>query len=200
MKLIRYNCLLVMTFFVAFSILGQDISEVEKTHNDLRTLKTNMESALNKGDLDGLLKFVHKDVVFTAMNAEVAKGPEGIKQYFQKMMSGPKRIVESVQVKVDVDELTTLYGGDTGVAYGSSIDSYKLTDGLEFKVKSRWTSTLVKENGNWLVASFHSSADVFNNPVLDKSKSLAYWIGALAAGFCFVLGIFIGWVMRGKKN
>lgn len=189
-----------MLFLTAFSLWGQGLTDVEKTHNELRVLKANMENALNRGDLDGLLKFVHKNVVFTGMNAEVAKGPEGIKEYFNKMMHGKNKIVSSIQVKANVDELTTLYGGDTGVAYGSSMDSYKLTDGLEFKVKSRWTSTLVKENGKWLVASFHSSADVFDNPVLDKSKSLAYWMGSLIAGFCFVLGIFIGYVVRGKKN
>lgn len=195
MKFIKY-----MLFLTAFSLWGQGLTDVEKTHNELRVLKANMENALNRGDLDGLLKFVHKNVVFTGMNAEVAKGPEGIKEYFNKMMHGKNKIVSSIQVKANVDELTTLYGGDTGVAYGSSMDSYKLTDGLEFKVKSRWTSTLVKENGKWLVASFHSSADVFDNPVLDKSKSLAYWMGSLIAGFCFVLGIFIGYVVRGKKN
>src|SRR5262249_31638715 len=106
-------------------------------HDELRALKRGAEEAFNKGDIDGLLaNYVDKNVIATWQNAEVNNGHKAIKDFYQRMMVGPNHIVDSLQTKIDVDELAHLYGSDTATALGDMTQHYKLTDGKEFDLKS----------------------------------------------------------------
>jgi uncharacterized protein (TIGR02246 family) len=168
----------------------------EATHNALRQLKTTMETALNKRDLDTIVANVHPSVVFTTMNGDVCRGPQQIRAYFDKMLRAPGHIVKDVKVSFEVDELTTLYGGDTGVAYGSSKDHYELTDGKTFDINGRWTCTMVKNGDRWVVAAFHYSADVFRNPIVDRLKAAIWQIGIGALILGLIVGILMGRLIR----
>src|SRR5207247_7204285 len=97
------------------------------------------------------------------------RGTDNVRAYYEKMMKGDQRVVTSVQIKPVVDELSIIYGGDTAIAFGSSDDHFQLRRGLEFEVHNRWTATLVKENGQWLIAAFHASASLFDNPLLSAT-------------------------------
>lgn len=164
----------------------------EASHKALREMRDAMVNALNKGDMDALLPHIHKNIVFTAMNGEVCRGQDALRAYFNRMMKDPGHIVESLHVNPTVDRLTDLYSGTTGVAYGSSMDRYKLTSGQEFDVNARWSATMVKEDGNWQIASFQSAANIFDNPLLNKAKSSLYY-GAGGAGLVgLILGLLIG--------
>ena len=166
------------------------------THNALRQLKATMEKALNERDLNAIVANVDPNVVFTTMNGDVCRGPQQIRAYFDKMLNAPGHIVKDVKVAFDVDQLTTLYGGDTGVAYGSSNDHYVLTDGKTFDIRSRWTCTMVKNGDRWVIAAFHYSANVFDNPILDRYER-AVWQAGIAAGLVSLLiGFGIGWLLR----
>ena len=170
---------------------GEDTMDVEAIHDALRSVRDRAVAALNGSDVDALLALAHDEVVFTAMNAEVARGKDAIRAYFDKMMVGPDRIVESMTTEIKVDTLSILHGDDTAIAYGSSHDRYRLTDGLELEVDARWTSTLVRVGDDWLIASFHSSVNVFDNPLLAASRRLLYWVG----GAALALGLVAGWLI-----
>src|SRR6266851_10052103 len=129
---------------------------------------------------------------WSAMLTAAETGPHELRAYFNRMMKDPGHIVESLHVNPTVDRLTDLYGGTSGVAYGSSVDHYKMTNGQEFDVNARWSATMVKENGAWQIASFQSAANIFDNPLLNKAKRVIYW-GAGGAGLIgLVLGLLIG--------
>lgn len=164
----------------------------EATHNQLRAMRDGLLDAINKGDIERQLTYLHPNIVVTALNGEVSRGHEGVRAYFLKMTQGPKRVVESFHADVTVDELTILYGGDTGISFGSAVQSYKLTDGLNLEVKTRWTATLVKENDRWLVASLHASANLFDNPLLTMAKRTAYWAGGIALFVGLIAGLLLG--------
>ena len=95
----------------------------DPAHNELRKLRADMEDALNKGDLDGLLAHVDDTIVFTAMNAQTGHGKQGIRDYFNKMMTGDKRIVQSVKMDFVPDGLSVFYGPDVAVSSGSACTS-----------------------------------------------------------------------------
>jgi len=42
---------------------------------------------------------------------------EGVRDYWNTMMTGPDRVVAGFRMDLTVDELTILYGGDTGLAH-----------------------------------------------------------------------------------
>lgn len=185
-----------LVLFLPWSLRAQEsagggAAEVEATHQALRAIKNDMEQALNVQDLDKLLSHLHPNVVFTTMNNDVRVGKDAIRAYYDQMMKGPDRIVQKLDAKFEVDELTRLYG-NTGVAQGSSADHYVLTDGTDITVHSRWTCTLVKEGDRWLIAAFHYSTNVFDNPVLDMVKRAALVYGGIAVVAMLLAGIFVG--------
>jgi ketosteroid isomerase-like protein len=171
----------------------------DPAHEELRELRKELTEAINQNDLDGLLQHLDDDVVVTWQNAEVSRKPAGVRAYYERMMHGPNRIVESIHIDPTVDELTHLYG-DTGIAFGSSHDHYKLTDGMDFEVESRWSATVVKKKGKWLIASFHASANMFDNPILRIAvRKVIMWTALITAGISLLVGFLGGWLLKRKR-
>jgi uncharacterized protein (TIGR02246 family) len=195
------GCVALLLSFLAGPVLAQEAAapaDVEATHNALRALKQDMEDALNKQDVDRLLSHLHPDVVFTTMNNDVRVGKESIRAYYDEMMRGPNKVVEKVTAKFEVDDLTRLYG-TTGIARGSSKDHYVLTDGTDIVIDSRWTCTMVREGDRWLIAAFHYSTNVFDNPLLTKLKDYGSVLLAIATLGALLAGFVIGRTVRRKK-
>lgn len=171
-----------------------------EVHDALRQLKTTMEKALNERDLDTIVANVDPNVLFTTMNGDICRGPDEIRAYFRKMLEGPGRIVKNVKVTFEVDALTTLYGGDTGVATGTSKDHYELTNGKTFDINGRWTCTMVRSGDRWVIAAFHYSTDVFRNPIVDGYRK-GIWMAGIAAGvIALVIGAFVGWMIGRRPS
>jgi uncharacterized protein (TIGR02246 family) len=182
---------------MVFAILPLHAQEPDaEIHNALRQLKATMEKALNERDLDTLVAHVDPNVVFTTMNGDVARGPAQIRAYFHKMLTAPGHIVKDVKVSFDVDALTTLYGGDTGIALGSSKDHYELTNGDTFDINGRWTCTMVKSGDRWVIAAFHYSADVFRNPVVDRWRKAVWMVGIGAGLAALIAGLLLGRMLK----
>jgi len=189
---------MLVLLLLTFPIAAQEPDAA--THNALRQLKAAMEKALNERDLNAIVANVDPNVVFTTMNGDVCRGPEQIRAYFDKMLNAPGHIVKDVKVSFDVDQLTTLYGGDTGVAYGSSNDHYVLTDGKTFDIRGRWTCTMVKNGDRWVIAAFHYSANVFDNPILDRYKRVIWQAGSAAGLVALLIGLGIGLAMGRRQR
>ena len=161
-------------------------------HDELRALANEMEDALNKRDLDRLLANVDDDLVFTAMNAEAGYGKEHVRNYFNRMLNGPDKVVENIKVDFVPDKLSVFYGPDVAVSAGNAASHYELANGMKFDVTARWTGTLVRKDGRWLVASFHYSTNMFDNPVLTMQRKYLITGGAGGALVLGLLGFFIG--------
>lgn len=159
----------------------------DPAHNELRAVRDSMIKAVNEQDLDRLLSQLHPNVVVTWLNGEVSRGPGEVGAYYNRMMTGPNRIVQSVRVNPIVDRLSDLYG-DSAVAYGSSNDHFELTAGMKFDVKSRWSATMVKQGGRWLLVNFHASTNLFDNELLHMTTRAMYW----STGIVAVVGIGLG--------
>ncbi len=185
--------LLLGLFVVCLSVSAQaPQGGDEAMHKALRAMRDAVVGALNKGDMESLLPHLHKNIVFAAMNGEVCHGHDALRAYFNRMMKDPGHIVESLSINPTVDNLTDIYGGTSGVAYGTSVDRYRLTDGQVFDVHARWTATMVMDNGEWKIAGFQSAANIFDNPLLNKAKSALYWGTGVAGGLGLVLGALVG--------
>jgi ketosteroid isomerase-like protein len=179
-------------------VAGSVADEVQAAHEALRALKQDAEQAFNRmgasgkrEDFDVLLDYVTDDVVLAAMNGQFAVGKKGLIAYFERMMTGPDRSVQSIHHKFDVADLTVLYGGDTGVAYGTSVGTYELSDGLSFVVDTNWTATMVKQDGRWRLASFQFGPNIFDNPVLNRAVNALRW----GVGLALVIGLLIGFLV-----
>lgn len=169
-------------------------------HDELRALLTNIMGAMNKKDVEGIIPYLHPQIVFATMNGDVAKGHQGIRDYFAKMMTGPQRVVDNVTMKFTASELTTLYQNDTmGICHGTTQDAYTLAGGKKMDINATWTATMVKENGKWLVSSIHYSANIFNNPVLTAVQKTMMMVGMGCAVVGLLLGMMIGRKTAGRR-
>ncbi|WP_426752277.1 SgcJ/EcaC family oxidoreductase [Myxococcus sp. Y35] len=194
------GCVVVLLLtFLPSAALAQPASNDAATHEALRVLKQQMEDALNAQDIDGLLRHLHPDVSFTTMNNDVRVGKESIRAYYEEMMRGPNRVVDRIRAKFEVDDLTRLYG-DTGIARGSSRDHYVLTDGTDIVIDGRWTCTLVREGDRWLIAAFHYSTNVFDNPLLTRLQHLALAAVTVTGLGALVVGAVMGRRFRRRQE
>jgi uncharacterized protein (TIGR02246 family) len=171
-----------------------DLSEsrVEALHEELRGLRATMERALNERDLDTIVANVTNDVLFTTMNGDVVRGPEEIREYFEKMLSGPDAVVESVTSSFEADDLSLLLEDDVAIAFGYSDDQYVLRNGMDFRVRARWSATMVRRDERWLIANFHYSTNMFDNPVLDAQRATLIKGSVLVAVVVLLVGFFVG--------
>ena len=62
-------------------------------------------------------------------------------------------------------------------------------------------ATAVKKDGKWLIANFHASANLFDNPVLWIAvRRTALWVGGGAAAVGLLLGLVVGRFLRRKRG
>jgi ketosteroid isomerase-like protein len=158
-------------------------------HDELRAFRASLLDAIDKGDLERQLEHVHKDVVVTWQNGEVVRGHEALREFYKKTISQDK-VFRGYKKPPTPAELTILHG-DTGISFGDEVGQYKVK-GMDFDLENHWTVTLVKDDGKWKIASYHVSANVLDNPVLNTAKNWLYWIGGIAFAIGLLVGIVIG--------
>ncbi len=164
----------------------------EQLHQELRDLKATMETALNGRDIDAILANVHEQVVFTTMNGDVVTGRDSVRAYFDKMMNGPGKVVESVRASFVPEALSILHGGDMAISWGHTADQYELTTGQSLAIAARWSATMVRRDNKWLIANFHYSTNMFDNPVLATQRKLLIGGGVAGALVLGVVGFLLG--------
>jgi ketosteroid isomerase-like protein len=155
----------------------------------IAALRGELVDSFNKGDVERLLSHLDPEVVATWQNGEVCRGPEAVRAYYNKMMTGPGRIVARLSSNPVVDDRHVY--GDWAVSWGNLHDSYELKDGTTFKFDSRFTATIARRGAEWKVTSFHASVNAFDNPVLKIAASKGATWAAVAAG---VIGLGLGTV------
>jgi ketosteroid isomerase-like protein len=189
--------LLIVLLSFGWSVAAADVDpKLEATHNALRALRDGFLDAINKNDIDRQLSFLHTNVVVTWHNAEVSRGRDGVRAYYDRLTKGPEKMVEGFSAEVKVDELTALHGENTGIAWGSSVEHFKLTNGRAFDLAGRWTVTLIREGDKWLIASLHVSTNIFDNAIVTMMKDRVMMLAIAVLLFGLLVGGFVGWRLR----
>lgn len=155
-------------------------------------MRTAIIDAIIKGDIDAVLPHVHPNVVVTWQNSEVCRGREGLKTFFERM---GRESFKGYKVPPTPDELSILHGENTGVSFGKTVAEYNLL-GKQYEIESRWTATVVKEDGKWMLASYHISMNTLDNPLLTAAKNALY----IAGGCGLIAGILIGFMVKKSRT
>jgi ketosteroid isomerase-like protein len=162
-------------------------------------LRQELIDSFNKGDLDRLLSHLDDDVVITWQNGEVCRGPEAVRAYYNKMMTGPQRRVDKVSADPKVDGRHVY--GEWAVSWGQMNDHFVLTDGSELAMDSRFTATIAHRGNVWKVSSFHVSVNAFDNPILSmvgkKAGTWAVFIGAIVG---LLIGLITGMLIKRSRR
>ncbi len=182
--------LLALALFLPAPLSAQDAAPAE-----IHALRDRLLDAVNKSDFDQMAACLAPNVVITYQNAEVARGRDGVKTFQLKMTAGPEKIIESFHADVKTDDIALLPGGTTALVTGSSAETYKMTHGPDLTLDARWTATLVKTDGQWLVAALHFSTDLFKSPLTAATKKA----GVTASTASLLIGLVAGWFLGRKR-
>lgn len=179
--------------FMTVAIAQDATPNLESIHMELRAMKDRAVDAVNKKDLEALLKEVSPAIRFTAMNNEIVRDHDGLRTYYAKMMEGASRIVEEMSINGEPDELALLFADNKiATATGTSKAYFKIKGGLTFTAPLRWTATMENTGGKWTIAAIHFSANMFDNPLLSAAGTFWKWVAAGVAFAGLVLGYLLG--------
>ena len=124
-----------------------------------------------------MLAQMDDNVTVIWLNAEVSRGKPEVKAYYRRMVGGEQAILKKYLTKAKVGAPAQFYG-DVAVADGSAADEFYPNARGVFRLDSRWSSTMVKNAGEWKIVSLHLSSNVFNNPLIDELKTDIVYAGA----------------------
>ncbi len=192
------NYLLTLALLLStLTLHAQDTAPaVEDTiHQELREARENIIAAIESRDLDRMLAYVHPDVVVTWQNGETTHGIAELRSFYDRL---GKDAFVGYKVPYQPDSLSIIHGGDTAISAGKVVADYQLL-GRDYELTSRWTATLVREDGKWIVAAYHVSLNALDNPILSTAKSML-WIAGLAG---ILVGLLVGGAavfLRNKRS
>jgi uncharacterized protein (TIGR02246 family) len=160
-----------------------DVAARDEDRKLLRALMVEAEAALNAQSIDRFTALMTDDVTVTWLNAEVSRGKAQVKAYYQRMVGGPGTILKKYVTKVSLSQPARFYG-DIAIADGKAADEFYPHARGEFRLDSNWSSTMIRIDGQWKIASLHLSSNVFTNPLLAEAERMVYYAaaGGLLAG------------------
>jgi hypothetical protein len=165
-------------------------------HQALRVLLQAVTQDLNERKLDRLKTHLAPSFEVIFLDQTLRQKPEDLDAAFKQYFEGPNAVLKSIRFDPKADSLTRFLSENVGVCHGSSLDTYTFTDGATIPMETRWTATVVKEGGEWKLASLHAGVSLMQNPVLEGLKRRLTWIG-LGAGLA---GLFLGFLLGRWKR
>ena len=195
-----HRFLLALSLLYTFPIYAAEEPDHE-IHQELRGILTSLQSSINSGNFDAMLPVLSQEIRATTINQEVMSNHKEVSAYFKRWF-GPGGYLKKLDMNLDADALTELSADKTwGLARGSGIERYTLADGRHYDMKTRWTSTLVKEaDGKWRLRAIHIGTNFLDNPILAEAEA-AIWKMAAAGGVAGVLvGAVLGFFLGRRKK
>jgi hypothetical protein len=165
---------------------------------ELDRFREELFTAFNKGEYKRMLEtYVHKDVIATWQDGTTSKGYDEVLAQFDKL----HQFISRMQVQPTTDKRVILQDGTLAVSSGNMRDTYDLRRGGQgiyhppatVGLESRWSATLIKQEGRWVLVSFSASTNAFNNQVVSLYLWTRIWVTAAIAG---VVGLAGGFVLR----
>ena len=198
MKIIKVLLITLFTLTLGVSVVSAE--ENSNIHNELRALLKGIETSVNSEKYGNLKQYFHKNLRVTTVNQNTIESYEGIEKYFDEWF-GEGGYLVSLKMKLTPDALTELYANKTmGIVRGSGIEKYKLTDGRDLELKTRWTATVIKDtDGKWRILSLHIGTNFYDNAIYNEmSAQLKKW-GMIGTFLALLLGLLLGYWLRGRK-
>jgi ketosteroid isomerase-like protein len=178
-------------------------AEERQSHQELTALRIAVQDAFNKmgasgkaDDMAALLEYAHPDIIFTAMTGESVRGKQELMEYFKRSFVSADHSLIRMQGVFTADHLSIFLRPDVATNRGTSRGTFVFKDGSELAVDSRWTATMVKDQGRWKIAAFQFAPSIFDNPVTSAYRAWIYKGAIIAALVGLLLGALIGWWMR----
>ena len=159
--------------------------------DELSGLRQSMLDAY-QGNIDGLMPYLHPDIIVTWQDGVVSKGPEGVREYLRGKLVGPDSIVVKVSGNPKVMDRTIF--NDHILSFGNMNDTFVLRgqEDQPLNFNSRFSSYVTRHEGKLKLAGMHMSVNAFDNPITSYAiasvKKLMIMVGLGAMIFGFIIG------------
>lgn len=191
----RYPLLLLLVLCLSFTTQAS-LADEEADRAQLREMLLNVEKAINDRDLSSVIDYFLPNSVVVFQNKTVLTGPEELQNFFTSMLGSDNSILTNIESAASISAPANFYASDTAVAHGELVDNYSFRGGSEMELTSVWTTTVVRIDEQWRVAALHFSANVFDNPLIDKSKNMLIW--SALGGILF--GAVLMWLLMRRRK
>jgi len=175
---------------VAATGLAQQPDPHAEDRAQLRAMLAEFEAAINAQSIDRMVAAMDDNVTVIWLNAEVSRGKDEVRAYYGRMVGHEKAILSKYLTKASLGAPAKFYG-DIAIADGSAMDEfYPIARGF-FRLDSRWSTTVIKNAGQWKIVALHLSSNVFNNPLLDEVQT-----NIVKAGIAgLLIGLALMWLI-----
>jgi len=157
-----------------------------------------IEAGINAQDVDRMVGQMDPAAVVTWLNGEVSRGHDQIRDYYNRMVKGDRRILNKYTTVAKVGAPAKFYG-EVAVADGTTEDDFYPVARDAFHLSSNWTSTSAKIDGQWKVVALHLSSNVFTNSLIEEAKRAAIYAGAGGALIGLILVVVVGRLSRRRS-
>jgi len=204
MRTVRQLCyaLALAALLRPLPMSAQDVSSPSDLHQEdrqaLLKILSAVEKAINEQSIDGILAQMSPDCVVVWWNAEVSRGHDEIRAYYNRMVKDDGRIITkyATSAKLGAHARFVGSGADVALADGTMEDEFFPVIRGPFKLNSRWSATVAKSGGEWKIATLHLSANVFTNTLITELTHALWYAGA--AGL--VAGGLAGWFFTRRRR
>jgi hypothetical protein len=187
--------------FIALLIASSAFAQQrEQDHEELRAMLKTATEAMNTRNFDALVPLFHNTFSITTVDQKLFTNLAEFKAYYESLYNGENAPLKSIVFKPEADALTEFVGENIGLSHGTSTDTYNFSDGDTRVMASRWTATVIKDNGKWKIVNLHIGANLFDNPVVSAVKSYAYKAGIGAGLGGLIVGFAVAWMLKGKRR
>ncbi len=199
MKKLHARCLLVCSaiFLIAG---GAAAEERQQDHDELRALLRTATEAMNSKNFDALTPLFHGKCSITTVDQKLFTNVADFKTYCEGLSKGDKAVVKSIVFKPEADALTEFVGDNIGLSHGVSTDAYTFPDGDVRTMTSRWTATVIKDNGKWKILNLHIGTNFLDNPVVAALKGYVYKAGLGGGAGGLIVGFAVAWFLKSKRR
>jgi len=143
-----------LTFFALLfvPVAGAFADDKAEVTTAMNAWKTQLTEACSKDASHILPLYADDGVLWGTISQTIRTDKAGLTDYFVNACKKLPKL--SVEFK---DPVIRVYGGDTAINSGYYTFSYE-KDGQMVQLPARYSFTLVKTGGKWLIADHHSSA------------------------------------------
>ena len=179
-------CMLLLAFLGstgASAVPEDQAPDVARIH----ALLHEIEEATNTRDIQRLLRHATDGVVMLSKNGETLVGKAAVDAYVNRMLGAAGPALTGMHTRVIQDGAPIIHGA-VAMAHGTSDDAYEFQGGMRLAIVTLWSATLVRQDGEWRIASLHFSFNLFDNPLLNAARFSVI----VASGIGLVCGLLTG--------
>jgi ketosteroid isomerase-like protein len=195
--MIRAASLAVIVLFSIPATFAADAGDRSADHTALRALLVEVTAALNSGDANKLQAYLATPFVITFVDQQRFTDVPAMVAYRAALEKD--RHLQKMEVTPAADALTTFLGPDVGYCTGTSNDSFDFPEGT-INLSTRWTATLVRQQGAWKVAALHAGVNFLDNPAINNVKSGAKTLVLVAGIAALLIGLVAGLVLGRRRT